>query len=105
MKRIIPVARLLSIVTCGVLLLAAGACSMQPARQGSAVIADVLYVYNDGTMKLNDRSVDPANVVIYPDGFGGEKAALKMRVPLHPDYYRDTIVVERKTDPADSIVD
>lgn len=105
MKRILPVRRLLSIVACGVLLLAAGACSTQPARQNSDITPNVLYIYNDGTMKLNDRSVDPSNVVIYPDGFGGEKAALKMRVPLHPDYYRDTIVVERKADPADSIVD
>lgn len=55
----------------------------------------VLRIHEDGTMMLNDRSVDPRDVVIYPDGFGGEKAALKMRVPLHPDYYRDTIIVER----------
>lgn len=37
----------------------------------------------------------PEDVIIYPDGFGGEKAAVKLYVPYHPPYYRDHIVVER----------
>ncbi len=57
--------------------------------------ADQLFIYPDGSMKFRDRFVDAKNVVIYPDGFGGERAALKMVVPLHPDYYRDSISVVR----------
>ena len=57
---------------------------------------DQLYVYSDGSMKFNDRFVNSEDVIIYPDGFGGEKAAVKMSVPLHPDFYRDSIYVKRK---------
>ena len=35
------------------------------------------------------------DVIIYPDGFGGEKAAVKLYTPFHPPFYRDHIVVER----------
>lgn len=36
------------------------------------------------------------DVVIYEDGFGGERAAVRIRMePLHPDFFRDTIIVER----------
>lgn len=58
--------------------------------------ADILKVYPDGSMLLNERSIDSRDVVIYPDGRGGERAAIRMRVPIHPDYYRDSIIVERK---------
>jgi len=41
--------------------------------------------------------------VIYDDGYGGERAAIKLLVPLsryksqnHSEYYRDTIIVDRK---------
>ena len=41
--------------------------------------------------------------MIYDDGYGGERAAIKLLIPLsryksqnHAEVYRDTIVVERK---------
>ncbi len=86
--RMLPLACLLSVASSG--------CAPIPEKQGAHDAVNVLYIYDDGTMKLNDRHVDPDQVVIYHDGFGGERAALKMRVPLHPDYYRDTIIVERE---------
>lgn len=88
-----------------IIIMLALVCLLSVASSGCAPVSEkqpvldsvnVLYVYDDGTMKLNDRHVDPDHVVIYGDGFGGERAALKMRVPLHPDYYRDTIIVERE---------
>lgn len=88
-----------------VMLMFVSACTMLPGQPPDAADGDVLYVYDDGSMKLNDRFIDPDNVVIYPDGFGGERAALKMRVPLHPDYYRDTIIVERAPGQGDAVVD
>ena len=35
------------------------------------------------------------DVVIYRDGRGGERAAVKLYIPRHPDVFRDTIAVER----------
>lgn len=105
MKGLAPVNRLLLVTAGPLLLVASSACSTVPAGQASAVDPHVLYVYEDGSMMLNDRSVDPDDVVIYPDGFGGERAALKMRVPLHPDYYRDTIIVERASGPDNDWID
>ena len=56
-----------------------------------------LVVYNDGSMEFNNRPIPQEDVVIYPDGTGGERAAVKVRMePLHPAFYRDSIVVERK---------
>ena len=97
--------RSLPVLAVLVMLMLASACSMLPGQPPDAAAGDILYVYDDGSMKLNDRYIDPDNVVIYPDGFGGERAALKMRVPLHPDYYRDTIIVERETDSDAAVVD
>ncbi len=56
---------------------------------------ETLYVYEDGQMKLDSRYVDSEDVVIYSDGRGGEKAAVKVRVPIHSDFYRDSIIVVR----------
>ncbi len=56
---------------------------------------EILYVYDDGRMKLDSRYVDSKDVVIYSDGQGGEKAAVKVYVPIHPDFYRDSITVVR----------
>ena len=78
------------------LSVASSGCTSTPEKQSALDAVNVLYIYDDGSMKLNERHVDPEQVVIYRDGFGGERAALKMRVPLHPDYYRDTIIVERE---------
>ena len=57
--------------------------------------ADTLRVYSDGKMMFRDRVIPVKDVFIYPDGFGGEKAAVKLYVPYHPPFYRDSIVVER----------
>lgn len=57
---------------------------------------EVLVVYPDGTMMLNGRIMNEEDVVIYPDGYGGERAAVRVFVPIHPDFFRDTIPVERK---------
>jgi len=47
-------------------------------------------------MVFEGRIRNKENVVIYKDGRGGERAAIKLIIPRHPDVYRDTIVVERK---------
>ena len=57
---------------------------------------EVLIIYPDGTMMLNGRVMNKQDVVIYPDGRGGERAAVRVYVPIHPDFFRDTITVERK---------
>jgi len=64
---------------------------------------NVLHIYPDGKMILDGRSISEENVVIYSDGRGGERAAVKLIVPQnryhnqpHTDFYRDTIVVERE---------
>jgi hypothetical protein len=57
---------------------------------------DVLFIYPDGSMRMKNRIISREDVVIYPDGYGGEKAAIKVwMVPFHPPFYRDSIVVER----------
>lgn len=56
---------------------------------------ETLYVYEDGKMRLDSKYVDKKDVVIYSDGQGGEKAAVKVRVPIHSDFYRDSIIVVR----------
>ena len=72
------------------------ACTSQPVVvQSRDKEPEILTVYADGAMQFNDRLVNQEDVVIYPDGFGGERAAIKVRVPRHPDYYRDTIQVRR----------
>ena len=78
-----------------ILLLVSGlaGCAMQP--EAVAHRHDVLTVYNDGKMEFRDRPVSQDDVVIYPDGFGGERAAIKVHVPYKPDFYRDTIRVHR----------
>ena len=57
---------------------------------------EILVIYADGTMMLNGRTMNKEDVVIYPDGYGGERAAVRVFVaPLHPDFFRDTIPVDR----------
>ena len=62
---------------------------------------EVLTIYPDGTMEYRDRIMNEDEVIIYSDGKGGEKAAVRVWNPLQPPsrkdskYYRDTIVVER----------
>ena len=57
---------------------------------------EILYIHPDGTMEFKGRTMNEKDVVIYKDGRGGERAAVKLSIPLHPDVYRDTIKVERK---------
>jgi len=64
---------------------------------------DILHIYPDGKMVFNGRIMNEEDVVIYDDGYGGERAAVKLLVPLsryksqnHSEYYRDTIIVDRK---------
>ena len=74
------------------------ACSHAPQTVESKE-PEILTIFADGTMKLEDRSVPAEDVVIYPDGYGGEKAAIKVWLaPLHPPFYRDSIVVRRLND-------
>ena len=56
---------------------------------------EYLYVYDDGSMMFKERYLNDEDVIIYADGKGGEKAAVKVRVPIHPDFYRDSIIVVR----------
>ena len=69
-------------------------CTSTPVR---APAPDKLVVHEDGTMQLGGRLMAAEDVVIYPDGFGGEKAAVRVRFePLHPDFFRDSIIVDRR---------
>jgi hypothetical protein len=80
------------VICTGILL---SACSIIPETQSSDE-PEILTIYPDGSMKLMGRPIPPEDVVIYPDGYGGEKAAIKSGLqPLHPPFYRDTIIVER----------
>jgi len=82
----------LLIVVSGIMLTA---CSFMPEEKGVDE-PEILTIYPDGSMKLMGRPVPPEDVVIYPDGYGGEKAAIKSGLdPLHPPFYRDTIIVDR----------
>ena len=56
---------------------------------------DILYVLPDGSMMFKGRLVDKDDVVIYDAAQKGERAAIKIMLPLHPDAYRDNISVER----------
>lgn len=70
----------------------------------SAEPDNILLVYDDGRMEFNSRFVNEDEVVIYNDGRGGERAAIKVRVPIHSDFYRDSIVVVRVADQFDETV-
>lgn len=81
-----------------ILMLLAGlaACSMQPAVTATNKEPEILTVQKDGTMILNNRTMNEKDVIIYQDGFGGERAAVRVHVPLKSDFYRDTIRVHRE---------
>ena len=80
-----------------VLLCSLTACASQPAPTLVQKPQETLTIYEDGKMVFNDRLVNLDDVVIYPDGIGGERAAIKMRMPSKPDFYRDSITVQRIT--------
>ncbi len=84
---------LLTILLCVLLT----GCSGESIFKSNEKLPNKLIVYSDGTMILNNgRGLPPKDVVIYSDGFGGEKAAIKMYTGIHPPFYRDSIVVERR---------
>ncbi len=62
---------------------------------------EILTIHPDGTMVFRNRTMNEDEVIIYPDGRGGEKAAVRVYEPIRPlsrkrsYYYRDTIVVDR----------
>lgn len=74
-------------------------CLSQPTVKTGQREPDILIVHENGDLEFRNRLVNKEDVVIYPDGFGGEKAAMKIRSlePLHPAFYRDSIVVQRRT--------
>lgn len=79
------------------LVLAGGCAGSQPAPVAKAPMPEILTVREDGTLWFRERPLPERDVIIYPDGYGGEKAAVRIhRQPLHPDFFRDTIVVERE---------
>lgn len=73
-------------------------CVSQPTVPAAAAPAqpETLFVHQDGRLEFRDRLMAHDDVIIYPDGNGGERAAIRIRMePLHPDFFRDSIVVER----------
>lgn len=81
-----------------VVLCVAGGCSSAPRQAAGDRVPEILTIYPDGSMELMGRPVPEEDVVIYPDGYGGEKAAVLVRIePFHSNFYRDTIIVRRVT--------
>ena len=76
-------------------------CMSQAPVKKVAKAPEHLYIYDDGSMEFQNRGIDAEDVVIYSDGRGGEKAAVKVSMePIHPAFFRDSIIVVRK--PTDS---
>jgi hypothetical protein len=74
-------------------------CTGTPVREEPKVAnePEKLIIHADGSMEFRNRLMATEDVVIYPDGFGGEKAAVRIRLePFRSDFFRDTIVVERR---------
>jgi len=80
-------------------------CLLSPEHKPVEKAQEKLTVNTDGSMEFRNRKLPGGDVIIYPDGSGGEKAAVKVYDPLHPDYYRDSIRVERKTEPDPDVSD
>ena len=91
--------KLISLISfLGFILLFSTACTTSPIANTDVERPkkpNTLLVYEDGRMEFNSRFIDEKDVVIYADGRGGERAAIKVRVPIHPDFYRDSIIVVR----------
>jgi hypothetical protein len=84
-----------------ILTIGLGGCMSHSPVKTTAKEPEHLYVYADGSMEFRNRKLDADDVVIYNDGRGGERAAVKLSLePLHPAFYRDSIIVVRK--PSDS---
>jgi len=78
------------------------ACSAQPSVVQRDYKPVFLTIHPNGSMEFNGRLISNKDVIIYPDGYGGERAAVLVRVPLklRSDYYRDSIPVIRVSDEA-----
>jgi hypothetical protein len=88
-----------------VVLSGIAACTSQSSVRQAQTDPEILTVQSDGTMVFNERTVNEKDVVIYPDGYGGERAAIRVYVPLKPDFFRDTIRVHREDADTDVIED
>jgi hypothetical protein len=89
---------ILSFIISITILVLASACTTTSVKndfEESSKSGETLYVYEDGQMKLDSRYINSQDVVIYPDGRGGEKAAVKVHVPIHSAFYRNSIIVVR----------
>ena len=72
-------------------------CNTAPVEPNYVAGPETLNIYNDGTLEFGDRTLNEEDVIIYPDGFGGERAAVRVDVPLSDNYYfRDSIRVHRE---------
>ena len=94
-----------SIILLAIATVMLSGCMGSPVKKTASEPAEPekLYISSDGTMIYRDRPINSDDVVIYPDGFGGERAAVKLSLePLHPPFYRDTIVVVREPETKDS---
>lgn len=87
-----------SVILLGCLLVASCTVAEKTSVTGTPK-KEILYIYPDGSMEFNGRPMNDDEVVIYKDGFGGERAAVLLRVPYKEDFYRDSITVERKNVP------
>jgi hypothetical protein len=77
--------------------LVAGCGAGPPFTRADDALPEILTVREDGSMWFRERPIPERDVIIYADGTRGEKAAVRIRMePLHPDFFRDTIVVERE---------
>ena len=79
-------------------LLVLSGCAIQPDYSSHNRTPETLTVHPDGAYEYRERFVSQEDVIIYDDGRGGERAAVKVRVPKYPDFYRDTIRVVRMND-------
>ena len=84
-----------SCIIMAVCLTLAGCTKPDTVRMAEQRVPDILQIHADGKMVFNDRIMPVDDVIIYPDGFGGEKAAVKLYTPYHPPFYRDSIIVDR----------
>ena len=98
---------LLYVCTIAIVILMNTGCTTTPTINeivDSSVPDERLIVHADGRMEFNSRFVNEEDVVIYHDGRGGEQAAIKIRVPIHPDFYRDSIRVVRVVNKSDEAI-
>jgi hypothetical protein len=95
------------LISCLVFILVNTACTSISTMNNNIASPEpenTLLIYEDGRMEFNSRFVNEDDVVIYDDGRGGERAAIKVRVPIHSDFYRDSILVVRVVNQYDEAI-